>query len=225
MSYRTLVVGLLASALVVSASAISGEHSKQQVLIDEASLTIDNFADAPEMEWFRDNVDNAKAVLILPNQVRGGFIVGGSGGSGVLLFRDGDHWTYPAFYSMGSATFGFQAGGEVSELVLLVMTEAGKTALLGTSLKLGGDIAVAAGPIGVGAKAQTADILAFARSKGLYGGLNVEGAAITPRDEWNEIYYGRALSPSEILVEQSVAKTEADTLRIALDGLSESEGT
>jgi lipid-binding SYLF domain-containing protein len=215
---------LTAALAVLTAACTSNPRAeaptKQQVIVDEATITLGNFAAAPEMEWFRDNVDGAKAVLIMPNQVKGGFIVGGSGGSGVLLTKGDDgSWSYPAFYSIGSATLGLQIGGEVSELVLLVMTEAGKQSLLSPSLKLGADASVAAGPIGVGAKAQTADILAFARSKGLYGGLNLEGAVVTPRSEWNQAYYDRPVTPAEILVDRDAQNPHADSLRQELNEL------
>jgi len=194
--------------------ASSTAITKQQELVNEAQATAQRFADDQGIEWVRKNVGSVKGVFIVPEQVKGAFMIGGSGGSGVLLALHPDKaWSYPAFYTMGSLSFGFQAGGQVSELVLLVMTEKGLNAFKNTSVKLGADISVAAGPVGAGAKAATADILAFSRQKGLYGGVSVEGAVIGARNEWNEAYYGKALTPAQIVFDKTVHNPKADPLR------------
>ncbi len=117
---------------------------------------------------------------------------------------------------MGSATFGLQIGVEAAEVVLIIRSERGKRALLSTEFKLGGDVSVAAGPTGAGAQAATTDMLAFSRTKGLFGGLTVEGAVIEPRAEWNAAYYGKAVTPEDILIKQSVRNAQADPLRRAV---------
>ena len=114
---------------------------------------------------------------------------------------------------MGNVTFGLQIGAELSEVVLMVMTEKGLDSMLSTSVNLGADASVAAGPVGAGAKVATADILAFSRSKGIFAGLTVEGAAIAVRDKWNHAYYGKAVTPVDILVRRSVSNEQADALR------------
>ena len=101
----------------------------------------------------------------------------------------------------------------VSETVTLVMTERGMNSLLGTSVKLGGDASIAAGPIGAGANSDiTADFVAFSRSKGLYGGLNLEGSVIDVAESWNRAYYGSAALPPDILVRATVHNGQADRL-------------
>jgi lipid-binding SYLF domain-containing protein len=136
-----------------------------------------------------------------------------------MLARDEklDEWSYPAFYTLGGLTFGLQIGGAVDELVLMAITPKGLDAMLASSFKLGLDASVALGPVGAGLKGATADILAFSRSKGLFGGLTVEGAVVATRDEWNNAYYGKELSPSEILVLRKVSNTHADKLRSAVE--------
>jgi hypothetical protein len=120
---------------------------------------------------------------------------------------------------MGSLSFGLQAGADASELVLMIMTEQGLNAMLSTELKVGGDISVAAGPMGKNAKAQTADVLAFGRSKGVFGGISVEGAVITPRNDWNRAYYGGGMiSPMDILMRRLVSNSQAEPLRAAMPG-------
>lgn len=113
-------------------------------------------------------------------------------------------------------TFGFQIGGAVDELVLMAITPRGLDAMLTSSFKLGGDASVALGPIGAGLKGATADILAFSRSKGLFGGLTIEGAVVATRDQWNRAYYGKDLRPSEILVLDKARNPQADKLREVL---------
>ena len=162
--------------------------------------------------------------------LRGAFIVGVSGGSGVLVVRDAttNAWHGPAFYTMGEASFGLQAGGDASEVVLLLMTDRGVNAMLSTSVKLGADASVAAGPVGGGARASTAnisaDILTFTRAKGLYGGLSLEGAVVATRDGLNEAFYGKKdLKPADILVRRTVTNPAANPLLADVRKLASSE--
>jgi len=141
-------------------------------------------------------------------------MIGGAGGSGVLLAYDPQKgWSYPAFYTMGAISFGLQIGGEASEIILMIMTDKGIDSFLSTSFKLGADISIAAGPIGAGAKAQIADILAFARSKGAFAGVSIEGAVIKYRDAWNRQYYKKPVRAVDILVKRNVANPHANELR------------
>jgi hypothetical protein len=140
----------------------------------------------------------------------------------VLLVREDRHsasgWSYPAFYTIGSLSLGLQAGADASELVLLIMTERGLNAMLSTEIKAGADISIAAGPLGRNAKAQTADVLAFGRAKGVFGGVSVEGAVIEPRNYWNSAYYGKAVGPADILLRRSVRNRQAEPLRNLMPG-------
>lgn len=192
--------------------------AEQQATVNKAVDTVKRFAADPDMQWFRNNVGRAKGILIVPVSVKGGFIIGGSGGIGVFLARgEANDWSYPAFYQLASVTFGLQAGGDVSEIMMLVMSEKGRNALLTREFKLGGEISVAAGPVGAGAEAQTADVLAFSRTKGgVYGGLNIEGSVVNPKDNWNGLYYGQPVTPSQILVGRTVTNPNADLLRTAV---------
>ena len=146
-------------------------------------------------------------------------MVGASGGSGVLVVHDEKtgKWNGPAFYTLGAASFGLQIGAEASEVAVLALTERGVTAMLQPSVKLGADASVAAGPVGGGAQASTAnisaDILTFTRSKGLYGGVSLEGAVVATRDGLNEAFYGKKdLKPADILVRRTVTNPAATPL-------------
>ncbi|MGF1454288.1 MAG: lipid-binding SYLF domain-containing protein [Alphaproteobacteria bacterium] len=216
---RTVLTGTagLGLATLAGTPALADRRLDAQALITQAQATVQNFRADTNMQWVRTNLGKAKAVLVVPQSVKGGFIIGGSGGTGVLMTRRTADWSAPAFYTIGSFTFGLQIGGEVSELLLMVMTDRGVERLLTSTFKLGADLSVAAGPVGAGAKAQTVDVLAFARTKGLYGGINVEGAVIKIRNDYNEDYYDRRnIRPRDILTGNTVSAPEAAGLRQAL---------
>ncbi len=215
------VMGML---FVSYTPAIAADRDKVQSLVDRARITLSDFLRDPNYSWFHDNLNHAKGVLIFPQVIKGGFIFGGSGGTGVLLVRDektGD-WSEPAFYTIGSVTFGLQAGGEAAEVVMLAMTQKAIDSLLSSSFKLGGDASIAIGPVGAGAKAQadipnvTGDFISFAKSKGLYAGLNLEGAVVGVRDSLNRAYYGKEVRPADIIVSHAVSNRGADELRAML---------
>lgn len=201
------------AALGLAACASQPTRDETQAQVDAAQATLANFVRDPDMTWFREHVGHAKAVLISPQIVQAGFIVGGSGGSAVLISRDGESWAGPAFYRIAAGTLGLQAGAQASEMVTLVMTEKGVNSLLSTSFKLGGDVSVAAGPVGAGTGAPiNADMVVYTRSKGLYGGLNLDGTVISVDDGRNHAYYGRAATPGDILVTHSVSNPHGQSL-------------
>lgn len=214
--YRGFVVILLilVCQLVPMPAARAEYYGEPAELVQRATMVYRGFLQDPNMEWFQRNVGSARGIFIVPQMLRGGFIVGGSGGTGVLVAQDSStaKWSYPAFYNMGSVSFGLQIGADASELILLIMTDRGLNAMLSTDFKLGADVAVAAGPVGASAKAQTADILAFGRSQGLYGGVSVEGAAISPLADWNRQYYGQAVQIFDILITRKWSNRQAEPL-------------
>jgi SH3 domain-containing YSC84-like protein 1 len=208
--------GGIATMVVVMTAGLTyaaDEKEKGQKIVDDMTQVFDNLTADPSMGWFRSNLKNAQGVLIM-RQYSAGFIVGASGGRGIMLARDKatGKWSSPAFYGQGTGSLGFQIGADTSEMALLIMSEKGRDALLTTDVKLGGDISVAAGPVGAGAKAATADVLSFARTKGLYGGVALEGMVIGPQHKMNQAYYGAEVSPLDILVKHKVANPGADKL-------------
>ncbi|HEY1461057.1 MAG TPA: lipid-binding SYLF domain-containing protein [Casimicrobiaceae bacterium] len=206
----------LVAALFVATSANALAQSEQQKLVNAADTTFSNFIRDPDMTWLQQNLGRAKAVMIAPQIVKAGFIFGGSGGRAVVLARDAQtgKWVGPGFYTLATASVGFQAGVAVSEAVTLVMTEKGLNSLLSTSVKLGGDASVAAGPVGAGAKSDVvADFVSFSRAKGVYGGLNLDGTVINITNDWNELYYQKkGLLPPDILVRAAAKNKGADKL-------------
>ena len=221
---RGLLAFFLTLALVVTATPPSAADDALDArqLVEKSQLTIESFMTDNEIEAVRDLITKARGVFIAPQVLKGAFIVGASGGSGVFLARDdlGKPWSGPAFYTIGSVSFGLQIGGEASEVLLLAMTERGVSAMLGSTVKLGADASVALGPVGGGASAATvvlsADILAFSRAKGLYGGISVDGAVIAVRSDWNRAYYGKDVEPADILVRRTVSNPHAAGLIAAV---------
>jgi lipid-binding SYLF domain-containing protein len=181
-------------------------------------MTLETFMADPANKEFQNLIKKAQGVYITPSLLKGAFVVGASGGSGVFLVRDKEtgKWMGPAFYTLGGASFGLQAGGQASEVVLLIMTERGVNAFMNSNFKLGADVGIAAGPVGGGVAAETAnlsaDILSFSRSKGLFGGLSLEGAVVKVRGAYNEAYYGKKISPSQILLGGRVSNPHAQGL-------------
>ena len=220
-SRRVALVAIAAGALAGCAtnsgmSSVSpGEPDK---LVADAQTTLSNFLRDPDQTWIQDNLNRAKAVLIAPQIVKAGFIFGGSGGRGVLVARDGRTWAGPAFYNLATASVGFQAGVEVSEAIIVVMTDKGLNSLLSSSFKIGGDASVAAGPVGAGAKSTvTADLITFTRAKGVYGGLNLDGTVVHTNSGWNDAYYGgKNLLPPDILIRKTVQNPKSAPLLTAV---------
>jgi lipid-binding SYLF domain-containing protein len=210
----------LSAAMVVSQAfpAVADDGHDTTQLVEKARFTVENFMNDPLMGPFRDLMKDAKGVFIAPQMLKGAFVFGAMGGSGVLLVRDQKtgEWTGPAFYTIAGASFGFQIGGEASEVVLLAMTDRGVNSLLANSFKLGADVGLALGPVGAGASVATAnlsaDILSFSRSKGLYGGISLEGAVVATRGGWNAAYYGKEVTPADIFVRHEVTNPHANAL-------------
>jgi len=210
---RKAALGFIATAALALAPLTVSAQSEQQKLVNDADTTFNNFIRDPDMTWLQQNIGRAKAVLISPEIVKAGFIVGGSGGRAVLVAKTGGKWMGPAFYTMATASVGFQAGISVSETLTLVMTDKGLNSMLAANFKLGGDASVAAGPVGAGAKSDVvADFIAFSRAKGVYGGLNLDGTLVNLSDEWNATYYGKKVLPPDILIKGAASNKGADKL-------------
>ena len=215
-SRRTLLFVLVAGALTSCASSPSTSSAEADQLVSDARGTLSNFVRDPDQTWIQDNLSRARAILIAPQVVKAGFIFGGSGGRAVLVARDGSRWVGPAFYDLATASVGFQAGIEVSEVIIVVMSDKALNSLLSTAFKIGGDASIAAGPVGAGAKSTvTADLISFARAKGVYGGLNLDGTVVHTNIAWNDAYYGgRNVLPPDILI-RNTAKSPKSTALLA----------
>jgi lipid-binding SYLF domain-containing protein len=218
--YWVLLVAVLLFVFALPAKAADSVDAEE--LVNKATISFESLVKDPNMQWLRDHLKDAKGILIVPQLLKAAFFFGGSGGSGVFLARDEKtgEWSYPAFYTLGSGSFGLQFGAEASEVALLAMTQRGVKAMFDSSFKLGADVSVAVGPVGGGVEGATAnlsaDILSFARSKGAFAGISLEGAVIATRDSLNSAYYGREVQALDILVKRDVRNNQAAGLRAAV---------
>jgi len=192
------------------------EPVKQQLLVDQARITFKSFMIDKNMAWFREHMNKAKGFLIIPDLLQGAWFIGGSGGRGVLVVKNkttGD-WSQPAFYTIGSLSFGIQFGGEKSEIIMMVFTQKGLDRLYSSSFKFGGDATIAVGPVGGGAKADVmTDFVSFVRSKGAFAGISMEGAIVKVNQDWNQAYYGKRVSPLGIVEKNLVSNPGSAELR------------
>ncbi len=221
----TAVVLMVAASLGAAAPVGADDARDAAALVDRARFMIEAWEREPGLEPFPDLARNAKGVLVIPQYVRAAFIFGGQGGNGVILARDASgRWQGPAFVVLGGASLGFQAGVDAAEVVMLIMTDRGVTNLLNPAAKLGVDMSVTGGPVGVGLKGETAgisaDLVTFSRAKGLYGGVSVEGGTVWTRDGFNRAYYGKSVTPSDVLIRGGVSNPHADQLRAAVTKLA-----
>ncbi len=212
----------MAMALFIGLASVAqaADDREQRLLIDEAQVTLANFLADSNMTWFRDHIKDAKGLFIVPQFVKAALFYGGAGGSGVFVAKDEKtgEWSEPAFFTMGAASFGFQFGAQASEVILLVLTQRGVDSLLLGNFKLGADGSVAVGPVGAGVSGATtpnlsADLLSFVRAKGLFAGVSLEGAALISRDEWSKAYYGKPVTPTDIVVRREVKNPHSEVLR------------
>ena len=218
---RAILAPLLLSLLawMAPASALADDR-EQRDLVDQCRMTLTNFLNDSHMSWFRDHLKDAKGLFIVPQYMKGALLYGAAGGSGVFVARDdkSGEWSEPAFFTMGAASFGFQFGAQMSEVVLLVLTQRGVDSLLLGNFKLGADGSIAVGPVGAGVSGATtpnlsADLLSFVRAKGLFAGVSLEGAALISRDEWSRTYYGKPVTPTDIVIRHEVNNPHSDVLR------------
>lgn len=216
-AYRLVLLPLVAALLFAAPARAATD---QEELVTDALRTVDMLVQSHDTgPYVRNYLQKAKAVLILPSMLKGAFFVGAEGGTGVLLARgNGGGWSYPAFYVVGSGSFGLQLGGQASQMMLIIMTDKALTAVLDGKVKLGADLSAAMGPVGVGAEAATtinmgADIYSYSLAKGAYLGASVEGAVVYHREQWNFAYYDPAATPRGIVLEGKHANPQADPLR------------
>lgn len=219
-------LSLMTAALLGTMVAVSGmptvasAFTEQQQLVDKAKMTIESFAADPSAGGaVRDLKHEAKALFIVPQFMRGAFVFGGAGGSGVLIVRDEktNKWSEPVFYNIGSASFGLQIGGDVSEMIFVVRNQKGLEEFYRNDFKLGADVTMAVGPVGEGAsvKGIAGDMVAYAKKKGAFVGFSADGSTITVSDDSNHAYYGKLVRPTDIVVKQSVSNPKSADLRNA----------
>lgn len=221
------IVAFLLLAGLTLANPVPAESSEQQLLIDQARVSLEAMSLDESLSVMHKLIKRAKGIVVVPDLIKAGFIIGGAGGTGVILAHDvaQNEWTHPAFINLGAASFGLQIGIQIADLVLVVMTAQGLNALISTQVTLGAEAGLTYGTIG--GERETAmttnidaDIYAFSKSMGLFGGISVEGAVISADQAMNAAYYGAPATTREIIIERKFDNPGADGLRQMLADLS-----
>jgi len=190
-------------------------QQKEDHRLQESYDVLRDVLNAPDKGIPHDLLDKAKCVIVVPSMKKGAFIVGASYGRGVMVCRSGEDftgaWSAPAMFALEGGSFGFQAGGEATDYVILVMNDKGAKSVMSSKVKLGGEASIAAGPVGRTSSAETdavmnAEMLSWSRSKGVFGGVSLEGSTIRSDDDANKRLYGKELNAKQIIV-QGEAKT------------------
>ncbi len=197
---------LAAAAFAVGAALLAAPAAQadEQELLANATQTAYHMKHDPAFRQARRMLQSARAVLIVPKLVKGGFIFGAEGGDGVLLARTRHGWSNPAFFTMGGASFGFQAGLEQAEIVLLIMSDRALRAVQRSQFKFGAGagltvVTASAGAEGATAPNLTGDIIVWTSATGAYGGLTLNGTVLKSNDDTDSSFYGRPVSVDEIL--------------------------
>lgn len=194
----------VSTALTFSLSAHAADQQKLDQRIAAASQVVHELMATPDKSIPDDIAEHATCVAVVPGFKKGAFIVGGQYGQGVVTCRTGHGWSAPAFIQLTGASFGLQAGGESTDLVLVAMSHDAFQRLLQDKVKLGGDIAVAAGPVGRNSQASTTELanasfLSYSRSKGIFAGVDLTGDVVNQNHEDTDAYYGSNASYQTIL--------------------------
>ena len=187
--------------------------NKEQKRLENGGVVMEEIMSTPE-NIPQELLEKAECVIVFPSVLKAAFGVGGSYGRGAMVCRTGagfkGPWGAPAMYALEGGSFGFQLGGQATDLVLLVMNERGAQSILSSKVKLGADASAAAGPKGRDASADTdaylrAEILSYSRSRGLFAGISLEGSTLRPDNDANEQVYGHKITAKDIVLGKGIA--------------------
>jgi len=202
----TLLTILAVGAAIIPLATAAEKESKVADRLDASADVLSDMMKASDKGIPQDLLNKAQCVVVVPNMKKAGFIFGAKYGRGFAMCRrrGGVGWTAPAAMRVEGGSFGLQIGGSESDLILLVMNESGMKRLLADKFTLGADASAAAGPVGRDASAQTdaelhAEMLSYSRSRGIFGGLTLEGATLRPDAEAGHEMYGHDVTNREVL--------------------------
>jgi SH3 domain-containing YSC84-like protein 1 len=195
--------------LLLTPAAFAGSTREDlQDRIDSAKVVLDQIMGANDRTIPSNILKSATCVAVVPGMVKGAFIVGAQYGQGVVTCRTGHGWSAPVFIRMAGGSFGFQIGGQATDLVLIAVNDRGMQDLLKDKFKIGGDASAAAGPVGRAGQASTdwkmsAELLSYSRAKGLFAGIDLDGTSVSQNREDTELYYG-APQPFQVILQGDV---------------------
>lgn len=201
---RKVIVGM--TVLILAGLAVA--QNKEQGRLQNCGVVMKEILNIPD-NIPQELLEKAECVIVFPSVTKVAFIGGGSYGRGAMVCRTGEHfrgpWGAPAMYALEGGSIGFQLGAQSTDLVLLVMNERGATSILDSKVKLGADASAAAGPKGRTAAADTdaymrAEILSYSRTRGLFGGISLEGSTLRPDNDASADVYGRKITARQIIM-------------------------
>jgi lipid-binding SYLF domain-containing protein len=213
---KTISLLLMTLLGMVGTYAFAG--SDREETVDRMQKSVDvlqSIMSTPDKGIPEEVLNGAKCIVVVPNLIKGGFIVGGKHGRGVATCRTAEGWSAPAFVSVGGGSWGLQIGVEGVDLVMLVMNDRGLQHLLSSKFELTGEGSVAAGPVGRHASAGTdwtlnTEVLSYSRSKGVFAGLTLEGAVVEQDNDSTRAIYGKHMIFRNILSGQTAIPASAD---------------
>jgi len=214
-----VAIGLLSPSVLLAANDVNDR-------VVRAAIALKEVTQAPDKGIPQDLLNKSACVAVIPGMKKGGFILGANYGKGLMSCRTENGsgpWSAPSMLLAGGMSFGLQIGIQSVDLILVIMNLSGMESLLNSKFTLGGDASVAAGPVGRTASAETdawmsAQILAYSRARGLFGGLVVKGGVIRPDNDANHVLYNKEVQPRSILLEKSEAIPK--DVKIFLDELT-----
>jgi lipid-binding SYLF domain-containing protein len=190
--------------LLTSTAFAASSREDLQARIDAAKTVVNQVMAAQDRSIPLNILEQATCVAVVPGLKKGAFVFGGQYGQGVVTCRTGHGWSAPVFIRMAGGSFGFQIGGQSTDLVLVAVNDKGFQDLLKSKFKIGGDASAAAGPVGRSGQAATdwklnAELLSYSRNKGLFAGIDLDGTSVSQNKEDTELYFGAPHSFESIL--------------------------
>ncbi|MGD0729744.1 MAG: lipid-binding SYLF domain-containing protein [Terracidiphilus sp.] len=189
---------------VTASAAAASTRDDLQARIDAAKTVMDQIMNAQDKSIPLNILQQATCVGVVPGMIKGAFVFGAQYGQGVVTCRTGHGWSAPVFIRMAGGSFGFQIGGQSTDLVLVAVNDRGFQDLLKSKFKIGGDASAAAGPVGRNTQAATdwkmnAELLTYSRAKGLFAGIDLDGTSVSQNSEDTELYFGQPHSFESVL--------------------------
>ena len=197
-------IALLSICVTLGSTAYASSREDLKARIDSAKTVLDEIMGAKDKTIPSNILRQATCVAVVPGMLKGAFVVGASYGQGVVTCRTGHGWSAPAFIRIAGGSFGFQIGGQATDLVLVAVNDKGFQDLLKNKFKIGGDASAAAGPVGRDSQAATdwklnAELLTYSRAKGLFAGVDLTGAVVDENLDATRTFYGVAHPSAQIL--------------------------
>ncbi len=201
---KKTIASLCLCLLLTGSAYASSTREDLQARIDAAKVVLDEVMGTSDRSIPMNILEQATCVGVVPSLKKGAFLVGAQYGQGVVTCRTGHGWSAPVFIRMAGGSFGFQIGGQATDLVLVAVNERGFQDLLKNKFKIGGDASASAGPVGRNGQAATdwkmnAELLTYSRSKGLFAGIDLDGTSVSQNSEDTELYFNHAHSFESIL--------------------------